>query len=149
MAKSTKSKSAAKKKSNGAAQEAVSAGITSVGVVASEKFPERRAADVDIADVDPGDGKGEHTPPLNAESFVVLDGKHKDVPKELDGAVAGVVDAPSVTEVDPETGQSHTFLPPKALIAVKELSQGQVFHLPMAAFKKISTHGRAGVQGFA
>lgn len=119
------------------------------GSVPSEQNPERRATDVDVADVPAKSHKGEHNPPLNAETFVVLDGSHKEVPKELDGKVAAVIDFPTTTEQDPDTGETVSYLPPKASITVKTLDQGQILHVPYEAFKQVSTNGRAGLLGFA
>lgn len=119
------------------------------GAVPSEQFPERRASDVDVKDVDPGSGKGEHLPPLNAETFVVLDGSHKLVPDEYDGKIAAVLSFPRGIKHDEDTGETYEYLPPKGSYEVKELSQGARFFLPLEAFKDISTNGRASLLRFA
>lgn len=121
------------------------------GSVASEEYPERRPVEPDMADLENPDAEyeGETLPPLNAESWVVLDGSHDQVDERWDGAVAAVVEWPTATEHDPETGITTTFLPPKASLTVKERSQGAMFYLPLDAFKEIHTNGRAEVLGFA
>jgi hypothetical protein len=118
--------------------------------VPSEQQPERRPTDVDVADIKDPDKeyKGESTPPLNAESWVVL-GKHKLVPKELEGKIFAVIDYPTTTQQDPDTGETVSYLPPKASITVKGRAQGQVLHLPMEAFAEVHTNGRASVLDFA
>lgn len=121
------------------------------GAVPSELFPQRRAVDVDVADIENPDKKhkGETHPPLNAETWVVLDGSHKDVPKELDGKVGAVIDWPTTEVVDEDTGERRQILPPKAAITVKMRAQGQILHLTMDAFKEVHTNGRASVLDFA
>ena len=121
------------------------------GAIPSESFPERRPTDVDVANIkDPDKSyKGEHTAPLNGETFVVLDGKHKEVPDRYDGHTAAVIAYPTAFEHDPDTGVTTSFFPSKGKVTVRELSQGQILELPMDAFKKVSTNGRAEVLGFA
>lgn len=147
MAKNGKSKPEVV--SSGASDQAVT--VFPGDVKPSELFPEARATDVDVADIENPDKeyKGEHSAPLNLESWVVLDGKHKEVPKEYDGKVAAVIDYPTTTEQDPDTGETVSYLPPKARITVKERSQGVTLVLPMEAFKAVHTNGRAGVLDFA
>jgi hypothetical protein len=119
------------------------------GSVASELYPERRPIEVDLANVDPGDGEGEHMAPLNAESWVVLDGSHDLVDDRYDGKIAAVIDWPTSVEHDTNTGETITYLPPEAMLTVKESSQGALMHLPLDAFKEIHTNGRGAVLGFA
>jgi hypothetical protein len=115
----------------------------------SEAYPERRPIEVDIADVDPGDGEGETLAPLNAESWVILDGSHPEVDERWDGKIAGVISWPTSTEHDTNTGETVTYLPPEAHLTVRESSQGAMFYLPLDAFKEIHTNGRSEVLGFA
>jgi hypothetical protein len=121
------------------------------GAVPSEQFPERRPMEVDLSDVEDPEAEyeGEFQPPLNAESWVVLDGSHDSVPDELDGAIAAVVSAPSITTTNPDTGETQTSQPPEGLVGVRERSQGILIYLPMEAFKKVYTNGRPEVLGFA
>ena len=116
---------------------------------ASEAHPERIPVEVDVADVEPADYEGETIPPLNAESWVILDGSHPEVDDRWDGAVAGVIDWPTGVEHDPTTGDTKVFLPPDAHLTVKERSQGAMFYLPLDAFKEIHTSGRPEVVAFA
>jgi len=120
------------------------------GSVPSEQFPERRPADMDVADIKNPDKeyKGEHLAPITLESWVTL-GKHKLVPKELEGRLAAVISAPTITVVDEDTGEEYVTVPPKAAITVKERSQGTILYLPREAFAEIHTNGRVGALGFA
>jgi hypothetical protein len=115
---------------------------SSPGAVASEQFPERRPIEPDLADVEAAEYDGEHLAPLNGESWVVLDGDHEEVPDELDGKIAAVVEFPTTVEQDPDTGIVSTYLPPQASLTVKERGQGTILYLPLDAFKEIHTHGR-------
>lgn len=119
------------------------------GSVPSEDYPERRAIEVDLADVPVEEHEGEHMAPLNAESWVVLDGSHPEVDPRWDGKIAAVISWPTSTEHDTDTGETITYLPPEASLTVKESSQGAMFYLPLDAFKEIHTNGRAEVLGFA
>lgn len=114
------------------------------GSVPSEQFPERRPIEVDLADIKNPDKEyeGEHMAPLNAESWVVLDGSHDQVDDRYDGAIAAVVEYPTAVEHDTDTGITTTFLPPEASLTVKERSQGAFMYLPLDAFKEIHTAGR-------
>lgn len=114
------------------------------GSVPSEQFPERRPIEVDLADIKNPDKEyeGETLPPLNAESWVVLDGSHDQVDERWDGAIAAVVEYPTAVEHDTDTGITKTFLPPEASLTVRERSQGAMFYLPLDAFKEIHTAGR-------
>ena len=56
-------------------------------------YPFPQGGDVDVASVDPGDGKGEFLAPLEVEDWVVL-GDHELIPKRLVGRRAIVTDAP-------------------------------------------------------
>jgi hypothetical protein len=116
---------------------------------ASEEFPERRPIEVDIKDVEVADYEGEITPPFNGETFVILDGASDDVPNEMDGAVAAMIDWPVSVEHDHHTGTTITYDPPEGVYIVKELSQGIRLSVTKDAFKKVSTNGRAGLVGFA
>jgi hypothetical protein len=60
----------------------------------AERYPYPQGGDVDVATVDPGNGKGEYFPNLEVEDWVVLDGSHELVPDTLDGRRAVVLDAP-------------------------------------------------------
>lgn len=115
----------------------------------SEQYPERRPIEVDIKDVPVEEYEGETMPPLNAESWVILDGDHELVPDEFDGAVAAVIDSPTVTDTNPDTGESVTHFPSEGRVTVRERSQGATFNLPLDAFKEIYTNGRPSVLGFA
>jgi len=117
---------------------------SSPGAVASEQFPERRPIEPDLANIEDPDAEyeGEHLAPLNAESWVVLDGDHEEVPDELDGKIAAVVEYPTTVAQDPDTGIVETYLPPGASLTVKERGQGTLLYLPLDAFKEIHTHGR-------
>jgi hypothetical protein len=59
-----------------------------------EAYPFPPQGDVDVATVDPGNGKGEYFPNLEVDDWVVLDGSHDLVPDVLDGRRAVVLDAP-------------------------------------------------------
>jgi len=59
----------------------------------AEVYPFPQGGDVDVASVDPGDGKGEFLAPLEVEDWVVL-GDHELIPKRLVGRRAIVTDAP-------------------------------------------------------
>jgi hypothetical protein len=132
----------------GADEEEVSEDQTATSY-ASEVYPERAPIEVDIKDIEPADYEGETQPPFNAETFVVLDGESEDVPDELDGAIAAMIDWPVSVEHDHHTGQTITYDPPEATYVVKELSQGIRLSVNRDAFKKVSTNGRAGLVGFA
>jgi hypothetical protein len=121
------------------------------GPAASEQYPERRPLDVDVADIKNPDKKyeGEHDAPLNLESWVKLDGKHKLVPKHLDGALASVVSFPTLHVQDEETGEEYDTVPPKAVVTVKERSQGTILHLPREAFAAVYPNGRTEAIPFA
>ena len=58
-----------------------------------ERYPFPPQGDVDVATVDPGNGKGEYLAPLEVEDWVVL-GEHELVPDRLVGRRAIVTDAP-------------------------------------------------------
>jgi len=115
----------------------------------SEQYPERTPIEPDLADLSTDPQEGEFLAPLNAESWVVLDGSHEGVDERWDGKIAAVLSYPTVTEQDPDTGEVKSFLPEGASLTVKEASQGALFHLPLDAFKEIHTNGRAEVLGFA
>jgi hypothetical protein len=115
----------------------------------SELNPERRPVEVDIADVPVEEYEGEHMAPLNAESWVILDGSHDLVDDRWDGAIAAVIDWPTAVEHDTNTGETITYLPPDASLTVRERSQGAMFYLPLDAFKEIHTNGRPAVLGYA
>lgn len=114
------------------------------GSVPSELEPTRRPMDVDIANIEDPDAEydGEIQAPLNAESWVVLDGSDDQVPDELDGHVAAVVESPVSQEHDPATGETTTFLSPEGLYTVKERAQGILLNVTADAFKEVFTHGR-------
>jgi hypothetical protein len=114
------------------------------GSVPSELEPARRPVDVDIANIEDPEAEyeGEVQAPLNAESWVTLDGSNDQVPDELDGHVAAVVESPVSTEHDPDTGTTKTFLSPEGLYTVKERSQGILLNVTADAFKSVHTHGR-------
>lgn len=117
--------------------------------VPSEQFPERRPIEVDVADVPVEEHEGEFQAPLNAESWVILDGEHEGVPDRFDGAVAAVLDWPTVTVTDPDTGESHEEFPVDGTLIVQERSQGLRLSLPMEAFKEVHSNGRPSVLGYA
>lgn len=148
MAKASKSQDTETISSSASDQQVVQ---FSDGPYPSELFPERAAGDVDVANIKDPDKeyKGEKHAPLNLETWVVLDGTHKEVPKELDGKLAAVIAYPTTTEQDPDTGETSSYLPPKASITVKVRDQGQILHLPMDAFKSVHLDGRAGALNFA
>jgi len=116
---------------------------------ASEVNPELRPIEPDLADIEPAEYEGEFMAPLNAESWVVLDGAHDEVDDRWDGRIAGVINWPTVTVQDPDTGEVKSYLPPDARLTVKERSQGALMDLPLDAFKEIHTNGRGAVVGFA
>lgn len=60
----------------------------------NEVYPFPPQGDVEVATVDPGNGKGEYFPNLEVDDWVVLDGSHDLVPDVLDGRRAVVLDAP-------------------------------------------------------
>jgi hypothetical protein len=109
---------------------------------ASEDFPERRPVDIDVADIEPAEYEGETMAPLNAESWVVLDGDHDSVPDELDGEVAAVVDWPVGVEHDSDTGETKVFAAPDGYYLVVTRGQNIRLSLPYDAFKEVHTHGR-------
>jgi hypothetical protein len=119
------------------------------GPVPSEQYPERRPSEPDMADLEVTEADGDFMPPLNAESWVVLDGSHIDVPDWADGRIAAVLSAPSVTVTDPDTGESHEEFPVDGHLTVQERSQGLRLYLPMEAFKEVHSNGRGAVQAFA
>lgn len=116
----------------------------------SELEPERRPMEIDVADIKNPDKvyEGEYSPPLNAESWVIL-GKHDLVPEWAEGRVAAVIDAPVAREVDDATGSVREYLHENAVVTVKERSQGAIFYLPLKAFSKISRAGRPPIVGYA
>ena len=114
-----------------------------IAVWPSEEYPEKRPIEVDIARVDPGEPvEGEHEPPLNGESWVVLDGDHELVGEEYDGHVAGVIDYPTMVEQDPDTGAITRYMPDEGLVTVRDRGQGTTLILPLDAFKEIHRNGR-------
>lgn len=115
----------------------------------SEAHPEKRPLEVDIKDVEPADYEGETAPPFNAETFVKLDGESDEVPDELDGAIAAMIEWPVAHEHDHHTGITLTYDPPDGTYIVKELSQGIRLSVTKDAFKEVSTNGRAGLVPFA
>jgi hypothetical protein len=112
------------------------------GSVPSEQYPERRPVDVDVADVPAEEHEGEIQAPLNSESWVVLDGKSDQVPDELNGKVAAIIESPTSVEHDPDTGTTKTFLSPEGYYTVKERGQGILLNVTADAFKSVHTHGR-------
>ena len=114
------------------------------GTLPSELYPERRPTDVDVASIaDPtAEYEGEHIAPLNAESWVVLDGSHDEVPDEYDGKVAAVLAWPVSTDHNLDTGTTTTYASPNGTYLVKERGQGVTLSLPVDAFQEIHTHGR-------
>jgi hypothetical protein len=115
----------------------------------SEVHPEKRPLEVDLKDVEPADYEGETMPPFNAETFVKLDGDSDEVPDELDGAIAAMIEWPVAHEHDHHTGVTLTYDPPDGTYIVKELSQGIRLSVTKDAFKEVSTNGRAGLVPFA
>lgn len=150
MAKNGKSKDSAPEEVSSSASDQIVAQFPD-GPYPSEFFPERRSGDVDVADIENPDKsyKGEHAAPLNAETWVILDGSHKDVPDEYDGHLAAVTAYPTSVIHDTDTGVTHEEMPKNGLVTVKERSQGAVLTLPMEAFKSVHPNGRAGVLGYA
>lgn len=59
-----------------------------------ERYPFPPGGDIDVATVDPGNGKGEYMAPLEMGDWVVLDGSADEVPDLLDGRRAAVLEAP-------------------------------------------------------
>src|SRR5215472_14021853 len=114
------------------------------GTLPSELYPERRPTDVDVASIENPDAQydGEFQAPLNAESWVVLDGSADGVPDQLDGATAAVLSYPVTTEQDPNTGTTKTYASPDGLYTVQSRGQGIVLSVGADAFKEIHTHGR-------
>jgi hypothetical protein len=109
---------------------------------ASEVHPELRPIEPDLADLSTDVQEGEHMAPLNAESWVVLDGDSDLVEDRYDGAIAAVIEWPTAVVQDPDTGEVTTFLPPEGTLVVKERAQGLTLSLPLDAFKEIHTSGR-------
>jgi hypothetical protein len=119
----------------------------SPGSIPSEQYPERRPIEPDLADIEDPDAEyeGEIQAPLNAESWVTLDGDSDEVPDELDGHVAAVITSPVSTEHDTDTGETTTFLSPEGYYTVRERSQGILLSVTADAFKEVHTHGRPDV----
>ena len=119
-------------------------GEAAAGPFPSEQFPERVPVEVDVADVPVEEHEGETIAPLNAESWVVLDGSNDQVPDELDGAVAAVLDWPVGVEHDSTTGETKTFTAPDGYYLVQDRAQGTRLSVTADAFKEIHSHGRPG-----
>lgn len=115
----------------------------------SEQFPERTPIEPDLANLSTDPQEGEFQAPLNAESWVILDGSHEDVPERFDGSIAAVIDWPTVTVTDQATGESHEEFPAEGKLIVQERSQGLRLSLPMDAFKEVHSNGRPAVLGYA
>jgi len=123
--------------------------VEGVASFASEDFPELRPIEPDVADIPPEEYDGEITPPLNAESWVILDGSHPDIGERWDGKIASVLSWPVSTEHDPDTGETKVYTSPDGYYLVQERSQGARFSVQADAFKSIHTNGRPEVLGFA
>jgi len=119
-------------------------GEAAAGPFPSEQFPERAPVEVDVADVPVEEHEGEYQAPLNAESWAVLDGSSDQVPDELDGAVAAIIDWPVGVEHDSSTGETKTFTAPDGYYLVQDRAQGTRLSVTADAFKEIHTHGRPG-----
>jgi len=101
--------------------------------------------DVDVAKVDPGPFEGEVKAAYTVSDWVQLDGAHPDVPDELDGKIAGILDAPSV-DIPGGHGPNAAQMPdPDAqiLVRVRDDPSNALLSLPAEAFKIVARGGRA------
>lgn len=115
---------------------------SAAGPFPSEEFPQLRPIEPDVADLPTDEHEGEFQAPLNAESWVTLDGASDQVPDELDGAVAAVVEWPVSVEHDTDTGETKTYTSPDGYYLVQERGQGVRLSVTADAFKSVHTHGR-------
>ena len=104
--------------------------------------------DVDVADLDDTEYEGEFSPPLTVEDWVVLDGSHEDVPDELDGHIAYVVNAPSkpAPDADPDSLNAARVPNDDRGITVRTRDDhNSTLTLPREAFKAVGRGGRNAV----
>jgi hypothetical protein len=105
---------------------------------------------VDVADVGPADRPEDEHILLTGESWVVL-GKYKDeVPDWAIGQPAAVLAFPVSVKLEKGTNRVlYEYTDPKALITVRERSQGVTFQVPLDSCTKVSVvGGRNNVANF-
>lgn len=118
------------------------------GPFPSEQFPQLAPIEPDLANVPTDEHEGEHQAPLNAESWVILDGASDQVPDRFDGHLAAVLSWPTSVEHDTDTGETITYTSPDGWYTVQERSQGAILSVQADAFKSVHT-GRPEAVGFA
>lgn len=101
-----------------------------------EAYPFPPQGDVEVATVDPGNGKGEYFPNLEVDDWVVLDGSHDLVPETLDGRRAVVLDAPRY--LVPWDKKDEVWI----TVRTRD-DKNATLHIPLAAVKEVQKGGLA------
>lgn len=99
-------------------------------------YPFPPQGDVEVATVDPGNGKGEFFPNLEIDDWVVLDGSHNLVPDTLDGRRAVILDAPRY--LVPWDKKDEVWI----TVRTRD-DKNATLHIPLAAVKEVQKGGLA------